>query len=314
MTGQIYRPPFAPYSERQEANDTNPLLRIPWDGCATWTDARALDGTTGGKVHNLTEDDIRAACGNPDVPGTNGITLDQQALAFSKLAPVGTWYSPRPTQAEFLACLAAGGIAVMAGWESDAPLADRAYDPAFYDNVGHNGHNVFVQGVGDGKNVIWGNPEMFLSTIEPVVPIAAALKFVWDSLVTGYPRVEAILFNSVRVAQGADMDLTKASPVALCDLTAGGTAYVAPGNDTIVGPNPNIAATGVPYFGAQTRADGAAGGWVRLPQGGAWVGANHIVNIRSTLPAPAAAPADRAYLVHLNVPGDVNVAPSITKA
>jgi hypothetical protein len=205
----IYRPPFDPYSQRQEAQDPNPALRTPWDGCWAWTLARAINGTTGGKVTCYPasgntveiEDVIRAAAGVPDRAGVaDGGTLNQQVTALGKLAPIGTWYSSRPTQAEFRAHLAAGGIAVMAGWEDQAPISDRAYDAGFYDRHGSNGHSVFCQGVGDGKNVYWGNPEKFSGIPEPVVTIDAALKFVWDSQAGGYPRVEALLLNSVEIA------------------------------------------------------------------------------------------------------------------
>lgn len=198
----LYRAPGDPYSERQEANDPNPALRSPWDGCWTWTLARALDAATGGRIHGLGEDDIRAACGKPDRPGiADGGFLEDQVVAVQKLAP-GLWFQARPTQTEFVAHLAAGGIAVMAGWEHDAPESDRRYDPAFYGRKNAKGewvdaHSILGAGVGDGKSVIWGNPERFSGDAEPIVPIAAALKFVWDAQRGGYPHVEAILFRSV---------------------------------------------------------------------------------------------------------------------
>ncbi len=231
----LYRAPGDPYSERQEANDPDPALRSPWDGCWAWTLARALDAATGGRIHGLGEDDIRAACGKPDRPGiADGGTLDGQVVAVQKLAP-GLWFQARPSQAEFTAHLAAGGIAVMAGWESDAPVSDRRYDPGFYDRTGANGHSILGAGVGDGKSVIWGNPERFNGEAEPIVPIAAALKFVWDSQRGGYPRVEAILFRSVEASAvpaptpptptpgGNFMDVIVISPVSQVNCAAGGS-------------------------------------------------------------------------------------------
>jgi hypothetical protein len=35
----------------------------------------------------------------------------------------------------------------------------------------------------------------------------------------------------------------------------------------------------VPLLGYQARADGVKGAWVVLPQGVAWVGANHVTNV-----------------------------------
>lgn len=234
----LYRPPFDPYSERQEASDPNAALRTPWDGCWAWTLARATNGTTGGKVTCIVpgktvEKVIRDAAGVPDRPGyADGGTIANQITALDKLAPVGTWYSARPTQAEFRAHLAAGGIAVMAGWEDQAPASDAAYDSRFYYNHGSNGHNNFCQGVGDGVHVIWGNPEKFSGVPEPIVTIDAALKFVWDSQAGGYPRVEALLLRSVEMAlpistptptPGGNMDVIAITPVSQVNCAAGGS-------------------------------------------------------------------------------------------
>jgi hypothetical protein len=101
-------------------------------------------------------------------------------------------------------------MAVMAGWESDAPVSDRAYDPRFYDRTGANAHSILGQGVGDGKGVIWGNPEKFAGAAEPIVTIDAALKFVWDSQAGGYPRVEALLLNSFVIPEIEIEDTMKA--------------------------------------------------------------------------------------------------------
>jgi len=196
--GTIYRPPFAPYCQRKEANDPVVAFRKHWNGCWCWTLARGIDGTTGGAVHGLDEDDVRSASGKPDHGlSTDSGTLADQIRALGVLAPKGTWYSSRPTKEEFRAHLAGGGIAIMAGWESDAPASDKAYDPHFYELKNADGHSNFCQGVGDGAHVIWGNPEKPVADKEPIVPIDAALAFVWAAQNRAADRVEALLLKSV---------------------------------------------------------------------------------------------------------------------
>jgi hypothetical protein len=80
-------------------------------------------------------------------------------------------------------------------------------------------------------------------------------------------------------------NMNPSSTTALCDITAGGSTYDAPGGKQ-VGPNPNLAYVGMQYIGPENRSDGVPGAWVRLPIGWVWIGTNHVTNIRSTLPLP----------------------------
>lgn len=76
------------------------------------------------------------------------------------------------------------------------------------------------------------------------------------------------------------MAFSPAAPTATCDVTAGGSAYAFCSTSAPhVGPNPYPAAPKIPLLGYQSRADGVKGAWVVLPQGVAWVGANHVTNV-----------------------------------
>jgi len=204
----MYRPPFAPYSQRRESQDPDPALRHPWDGCWCWTLARAIDGATLGHLGGLDERTIRRACNKPDHSGVkDGATLEDQVRALCVIAP-GLWFQARPTEAQLRAHLGQGGMAVMAGWENNAPATDRAYDRSFYDRVtrdsagnqtGTNGHSNFCQGLADGSRIWWGNPEKPVDWAEPVVSIDAAVKFCWPGQHGARGRLEAILLRSVEV-------------------------------------------------------------------------------------------------------------------
>jgi hypothetical protein len=71
------------------------------------------------------------------------------------------------------------------------------------------------------------------------------------------------------------------------------TAYMEADSTTHVGPNPHPAATDVPVYANYLRRDGVKGFYVGLPEGVAWVGADHVT-LRPVV-------ADLLYTI---VPGD----------
>lgn len=81
-------------------------------------------------------------------------------------------------------------------------------------------------------------------------------------------------------------NMNPTSTPTLCDITAGGSVYTSPGGSVVL-PNPNNACNGVYFGGTESRSDGVPGAWIKLAvPGWAWIGVNHVTNIRPAVPTP----------------------------